>query len=416
MEKLKRAMNQIAYAPCGSNLPPLHRSMVPLFSLTSSLYGIALRLRHRLYDYGLFQQHRLPVPVISVGNLTWGGNGKTPMVEFLASLFADSGIPPLILIRGYAGGDEAIMLRRHLEGTSAKIGVGANRAETAIAFLKKFGFANFDRGMCINRSKAEQREMSVLVSRGIGVAILDDGMQHLSLWRDLDIVMVNATMPWGNNCLIPLGPLREPLTSLKRADIVVIHHADLVTEQDMEKLESLMYKIKDDLPIFSTAMVPSHYFEVGNSSCNLPLKVVINATVLCVSGIGSATSFVRAVEKMGPRLTERLDFSDHHVFQKQDINFIKSKLGDMTRKSVSCPVVVITEKDYDRDPEVLNMLDPYRVLVLCSHLQILPRKGSNMESFATLMEKLLCRNASCKPYPKQLGRVHRKLHLLDKRD
>ncbi|CAM8966278.1 unnamed protein product [Rhodiola kirilowii] len=88
----------------------------------------------------------------------------------------------------------------------------------------------------------------------------------------------------------------------------------------------------------------------------------------------------------------------------------------MTRKSVSCPVVVITEKDYDRDPEVLNMLDPYRVLVLCSHLQILPRKGSNMESFATLMEKLLCRNASCKPYPKQLGRVHRKLHLLDKRD
>ncbi|CAM8986934.1 unnamed protein product [Rhodiola kirilowii] len=310
---------------------------------------------------------RLPVPVISVGNLTWGGNGKTPMVEFLARLFADSGIPPLILTRGYAGGDEAIMPRRHLEGTSAKI------------------------GMCINRSKAEQREMSVLVSGGIGVAILDDGIQHLSLWRDLDIVMVNATMPWGNSCLIPLGPLREPLPALKRADIVVIHHADLVTEQDMEKLESLMYKIKDDLPIFSTAMVPSHYFKVGNSSCNLPLKVVINATVLCVSGI--------VVEKMGPRLTERLDFSDHHVFQKQDINFIKSKLQDMTRKSVSCSVVVITEKDYDRDPEVFNMLDPYRVLVLCSHLQILPRKGSNMESFATLMEKFLCRNASCKPYP-----------------
>ncbi|CAM8986932.1 unnamed protein product [Rhodiola kirilowii] len=127
--------------------------------------------------------------------------------------------------------------------------------------------------------------MSVLVSGGIGVAILDDGIQHLSLWRDLDIVMVNATMPWGNSCLIPLGPLREPLPALKRADIVVIHHADLVTEQDMEKLESLMYKIKDDLPIFSTAMVPSHYFKVGNSSCNLPLKVVINATVLCVSGI-----------------------------------------------------------------------------------------------------------------------------------
>ncbi|CAM8990697.1 unnamed protein product [Rhodiola kirilowii] len=97
--------------------------MVPLLSLTSSLYGIALRLRYRL-----------PVPVISVGNLTWGGNGKTPMVEFLARLFADSGIPPLILTRGYAGGDEAIMPRRHLEGTYAKIGVGANRAETANAF------------------------------------------------------------------------------------------------------------------------------------------------------------------------------------------------------------------------------------------------------------------------------------------
>uniref|UniRef100_A0A7N0TXY4 tetraacyldisaccharide 4'-kinase n=1 Tax=Kalanchoe fedtschenkoi TaxID=63787 RepID=A0A7N0TXY4_KALFE len=393
MEKLKTAINQIAYAPNVSSLPPLHRSIIPLLSLASSIYRIALNFRYKLYYYGLFKRRRLPVPVISVGNLTYGGNGKTPMVELLALLFAHSGIPPLILTRGYAGGDEAKMLRRHLGGTSAKIGVGANRAVTANAFIKKFGFMDLDKRARFACLGAEQKQLHNFDSDRIGVAVLDDGMQHLSLWRDLDIVMVNAMMPWGNSHLIPLGPLREPLSALKRADIAVIHHADMVSEQDVKNLELMLHAMKDTLHIFSTEMVPSHYFEVGNFSCSLPLEVVNNATVLCVSAIGCATSFVQAIEKMGPQFVDCLDFSDHHIFHDQDVYVIKSKLEEM-RKSGSCPVVAITEKDYDRDPEVLKMLDPYKVLVLCSRLQILPRKGNDMGSFTTLLERLVSENKS----------------------
>ncbi|GMP65330.1 hypothetical protein CsSME_00026168 [Camellia sinensis var. sinensis] len=102
MEKLRRLVNQIAYTPISerhSNLSHLQLSLIPLLSFSSFLYKLALFLRYRLYHLGLLRQHRLQVPVISVGNLTWGGNGKTPMVEFIARWLADSRISPLILTR-----------------------------------------------------------------------------------------------------------------------------------------------------------------------------------------------------------------------------------------------------------------------------------------------------------------------------
>ncbi|KAL2247636.1 UNVERIFIED_CONTAM: putative tetraacyldisaccharide 4-kinase, mitochondrial [Sesamum indicum] len=207
MEKVRRAVKQIACTPASQRLFTLSAfqlSLVPLLSIASSLYSVALRLRRHLYRFNLLEKHRLPVPVISVGNLTWGGNGKTPMVQFLARCFADDGISPLILTR------------------------------------------------------------------------------HLSVWRDVEIVMVNALMPWGNHQLLPLGPLREPLTALRRADILVIHHADL----------------------------------------------------------------------MGAAYVDHLDFSDHHLFQLKDIEVVRTRLQELESEYGAKPIVVVTEKDYDRAPEV----------------------------------------------------------------
>lgn len=100
MEKVRAVVKEIAYAENHGKLSPLKRSVIiPVLSFASSLYTLALSLRHSLYRFGLLRNHRLAVPVISVGNLTWGGNGKTPMVEFIARFLADSGIPPLILTR-----------------------------------------------------------------------------------------------------------------------------------------------------------------------------------------------------------------------------------------------------------------------------------------------------------------------------
>ncbi|XP_027172404.1 probable tetraacyldisaccharide 4'-kinase, mitochondrial isoform X2 [Coffea eugenioides] len=389
MEKLRRLVIQIASTPPSqrfSALSPLQLSLIPLLSIASSIYNLALLIRHRLFYLGIFHKRRLPVPVFSVGNLTWGGNGKTPMVEFVARWLIDSGISPLILTRGYGGGDEAKMLQRHLQGTSAKVGVGANRAATAASFLERHGYLNFSDSTCSTKAFLSKKARTDSFSDKIGVAILDDGMQ---LWRDLEILMVNGMMPWGNLELIPLGPLREPLAALGRADVVVIHHADLVAEQNIEAIESTVWKVSDSIPIFLTQMAPSYFLKAGNTSCVLSLRAVYDMIVLCVSAIGFPESFVQTILKMGPKHVDRLDFSDHHLFQAKDITVIRRRLKELESAYGMQPIVVVTEKDYDRAPDVLNHVNPYQVLVLCSSMQILPREGRTEDNFKKFLRERL---------------------------
>ncbi|KNA04438.1 hypothetical protein SOVF_199810 isoform A [Spinacia oleracea] len=387
MEKLKRVVSEIAYSHDFSKLSQLHRSLLPLLTLASCFYNFSVTTRHHLYSLG---KQRLPVPVISVGNLTWGGNGKTPMVEFLCHWFCNSGISPLILSRGYAGGDEVKMLERHLMGTSAKVGIGANRATAANQFLERYGHIDsctnnfFENLLLVNKVGTD------VTSDKIGVAILDDGMQHVSLERDLDIVMVNGLTPWGNNQLIPLGPLREPLSSLARADIIVIHHADLVPEKNLISLKLGIQEIKKSLPVFFSRMVPSHFFTVHNVGTELPLSAVKSRVLLCLSAIGSPKGFVKCIEKLGPSHVDQLHYSDHYLFQSKDICMMMRRLEELHHNFGCRPIVVTTEKqDYDRDCEILSKLHPFDVLVLCSHLQFVPHNGSSEKGFKELLKQLL---------------------------
>ncbi|KAF9593516.1 hypothetical protein IFM89_024009 [Coptis chinensis] len=391
MERTKRLVNQIAYtSPQNfSNLPLLQRSLIPFLYTVSSLYKLVLSLRHNLYHFGLFKKQRLPVPVISVGNLTWGGNGKTPMVEFLALLFHQAGVSPLILTRGYAGGDEAKMLQRRLSATSAKIGVGANRSATAACFFEQYGYLDPRNCKWIEKLCTNQELESSSYSENIGAIILDDGMQHWSLYRDVEIVMVNGMKPWGNNQLLPLGPLREPLAALDRADVAVIHHADMISDKELKLIEFMIHEVNEGLPIFFTTLSPSCFFVVDNCYSKLPLNVVHNKIALCVSAIGSADAFIRRIEKLGPLYVDRLDFSDHHFFQAKDVEIITERLGKLHDEFGLKPVVVVTEKDYDRDPIILKDLCPYEVLVLSSYLEIMPFMACTEARFRKFLKKLL---------------------------
>ncbi|KAK1279255.1 hypothetical protein QJS04_geneDACA018257 [Acorus gramineus] len=339
---MKRVIAEIAKTVDADlhKLPLLHRLLLPVLSFSSSLYALSLSLRRRLYHLGLFHHRRLPVPVISVGNLTWGGNGKTPMVEFIAREFVENGISPLILTRGYAGGDEARMLQRHLCQASAKIGLGANRGEVAARFFERYGHMD-PRGLGTG-SNTEK----------IGVVILDDGMQHWRLLRDLEVIMVNGMLPWGNGHLLPRGPMREPKSALRRADIAIIHHADMISDRQLKAIELSLLQVKSDLPTFCSRLAPSHFFEVRNRSLKLPLSAVSGMAILCVCAIGFASAFVRSIE--------------------QDIRMIRQRLEELEHNFGAKPMVVVTEKDYDRDPGVLLELDRFEVFVLCSTLQIMP--------------------------------------------
>ncbi|KAE8654227.1 putative tetraacyldisaccharide 4'-kinase [Hibiscus syriacus] len=389
MEKLKQAVKEIAYGQNQAKFSNLHRSLIPFLSYASSLYGAVLYIRHSLYRSGFFSKNSLPVPVISVGNLTWGGNGKTPMVEFIAKRLTDYGISSLILTRGYAGGDEAKMLKRHLIGRAVKVGVGANRVATANLAFEKYGYVDYRGGKFVERTYLDPKMGSHIDSQKIGAAILDDGMQYWSLSRDLEIVMINGLMPWGNGKLLPLGPLREALTAIRRADIAVIHHADLVPEQKVKVIELVVQEIKESLPIFYTRMTPSYLFEPRNISKKMHLEGLHDAVVLCVSAIGFPDAFVMAVEKIGPLFVDQIDFSDHHSFGIEDIHMIRKRLRQLEDKFSCKPIIVVTEKDYDRDPEILKHMYPFQVVVLCSEMQIIPRKGCDEESFKSLLKELL---------------------------
>ncbi|KAJ0983052.1 hypothetical protein J5N97_011307 [Dioscorea zingiberensis] len=387
MERFRKLVARMASTPDShlSELPLHERALLlPVLSLASYIYRISLSLRRQLLRISLLPTHRLPVPVISVGNLTWGGNGKTPMVEFIASFFDEIGIPPLVLIRGYAGGDEAKMLKRHLLRTSTIIGVGSNRKATANSLFERYGY--MDGRLCLEKLSLSGNSS---MNEKIGVVVLDDGMQHWNLFRDVDIVMVNGLMPWGNGHLIPRGPLREPLTALSRTDIVVVHHVDLVSDSELKNIELTMQKVCASIPIFLSRLSPSYFFEIKNYSTKLPLSIVHGKVALCVSAIGFPDAFVQGLHKMGLLHVDRLDFTDHHLMAPNDIALVREKVRNLENEFKVKAVIVLTEKDYYRDPVILEQLHDLEVLVLCSSLQIIPTNEQSAGDFTRKLRKLL---------------------------
>ncbi|CAN6356822.1 unnamed protein product [Urochloa humidicola] len=381
-EKARQLVARLAATPDSAvrDLTFVHRAVIlPLLSAASAALR-ASRLLSRLRP-----RHALPVPVVSVGNLTWGGNGKTPMVDFLARNFHRLGSSPLLLTRGYAGGDEPKMLRRRLADTSAKIGVGANRAAVASSMLQKYGYIHHSETFC------DEKKLPATSKLGfgkIGVAILDDGMQHWSLLRDVEIVMVNGLAPWGNTHFIPRGPMREPLSALGRADIVVIHNADLASKLQLKAIRSTIEDNAAACSVFYSRLAPSHIFLVKQPLRRLPLNLLNDKIVLCVSAIGCPNAFIHTVREMGPLKIDRLDFSDHHFFNAQDLKIIQETVTNLMDQHGKDTIILVTEKDYDRDPEALRTLDA-KVLVLSSSLQIMNHKEQGEVEFMRKLKEII---------------------------
>ncbi|XP_020592004.1 probable tetraacyldisaccharide 4'-kinase, mitochondrial [Phalaenopsis equestris] len=311
------------------------------------------------------------------------------MTEFIARYMDDLGIPPLILSRGYAGGDEAKMLQRHLSQTSAKIGVGANRTAAAAEMFERYGCMDLGSSLYFEALLSPFKLRPHLRTEMIGIVILDDGMQHWSLFRNAELVMINGLSPWGNNHLIPRGSLREPPDALGRAHIGVIHHADLVSSTGLKNIVSTMQKINPSLSIFFSRLSPMFLFDVKDPLSKLPLTMVINKVILCVSAIGFPDAFIRRVMEIGPLHVDRLDFSDHHSIKPNDVNKIIKILTLLHSRFGTNATVLVTEKDYDRDPEILREIDDFQIMVLCSSLQIMPFEDRTEEDFRMVLNKLV---------------------------
>ena len=279
-------------------------------------YRLAVFTRNALFDFGLRAPVGLARPVISVGNLTTGGTGKTPMVGLLAQRLAGMGYPPAVLLRGYgaAGGvsDEAAMLADEL-GSDVPVGVNADRAAGARNVLARHDH--------------------------IAVFLLDDGFQHRQVRRDLDIVLIDATDPFGFGHVLPRGLLREPRGNLRRADAVIVTRADQVPDGVLSRLDQTIEQLTGQKPCAHAA----HQWTGLKDQTDQTQSVAVlgQLKVWAVAGIGNGAAFSRSLQQHAGGIVGERRYPDHHAYTRRDLDTIRA-----VARQAGAEAVVTTTKDW----------------------------------------------------------------------
>jgi tetraacyldisaccharide 4'-kinase len=297
----------------GQNTGPWPRLALTGLRAVSVGYGAAVAIRNTGFDWGWKTSRRALVPVISVGNLTLGGTGKTPMVEWLARWYRRRGLRVAILSRGYgqAGGlnDEGQVLEDNLPDVPHL--QGADRVTLA--------------GIAVNELETE-------------LIVLDDGFQHRRLARDLDLVMIDALDPFGLGHLFPRGLLREPIASLHRADVVVLSRADMVTPAEKEAIRAKVELNAGQLPWVEARHAPLDL--IDGEGISSPLERIEGQSVAAFCGIGNPEGFRRTLLPFCHELCDLRVFPDHHSYSADDVRSLERWAAE-----VGADFVLTTQKD-----------------------------------------------------------------------
>lgn len=282
----------------GAGARVLRMTLRPL----SALYGAIVGARGALYDRGILRSHELGLPAVSVGNLTVGGTGKTPVSAWIAGLLAERGARPAIVLRGY--GDDEPLVHRVLTPEAIVI-------------------TNPDRVAGVAEAARQ----------GATVAVLDDAFQHRRARRLLDIVLVSAERFGSRHQLLPAGPYREPLRSLRRATLCIVTRKSAT----VEKAERVASALRSASPGMRTMVVHLAAAGLRSDAEEQPLSALRGAHVLCIAAIGDPDSFVRQLRAKGA-LVDGAFFRDHHQFSRADVDALADRARAADR-------VVCTLKD-----------------------------------------------------------------------
>jgi tetraacyldisaccharide 4'-kinase len=304
-------------------------ALSPLIPL-ASLYGLAMKARSSLYACGLMTQYVLPCRVISVGNLTVGGTGKTPVVIALASALRERGRRVGVVSRGYKRstanaimevsdgqtvrgnpnetGDEPCLIAQRCPGVP--VAVGADRPSVGKHLINRYR---------------------------IDTLVMDDGYQHLALRRDVNILVLDAGAPFGNGYLLPRGRLREPLSALARATAVLVTRASQGGR--MDDLKAAVRAAASAVPIGVTDFAPNALVQVGGAA-TVESSALKGERVLAVSGIGQPDSFRRLLEAVGAVAADHCVFPDHHAYSREDVQKVRQ-----AAEQLGVDRIVTTEKD-----------------------------------------------------------------------
>ena len=339
--------------------------------LLSPLYGFLMTNRSRLYRKGIFRQHKLEVPVISVGNLVLGGTGKTPLVLYIARFLQQQGRKPAILSRGYKGSAAAainvvsnttdILLDAALAGDEPRLMAEKLPGIPVITGKKRFNTGRF-----------------AIDSFGADVLILDDGFQHMALKRDLDLVLFSTQKLLGNGCVLPGGELREPLSALKRADAFIISSSaplDRSAQEFMSRLGLLYPGKRKFTAIYEPEQMLTRIYK-GNMD-TIPQKDVSEMRLYAFCGIARPAAFKQTLEQAEMRLTGFQAYADHYAYS---VNNIQSLLHDA--RDSGADALITTEKDMVKLRSILP--DQFPLLVL-------PVKLRLREDFDSFLSSHLCK-------------------------
>ncbi|HDM37708.1 MAG TPA: tetraacyldisaccharide 4'-kinase [Candidatus Omnitrophica bacterium] len=315
-EKLKRYLLDIAQDKKKDVLSYL---LKVLLTLLSYIYWLGIKIIVFLYRKGILRSYKTQSKIVSVGNITLGGTGKTPIeIYLIRNIFSNNKV--CLLASGYSE-DELNLIQFNLP--SVKLLSGKDRVKLT-------------------------KEAERLINPD--VIIIDDGFQHWRLMRDIDIVVIDALNPFGNNHLIPRGILREPLSHLKRADIFFISKVDAATG-NLTNLKERLKKLNPKALIIECRYQPLYLYEVKEDN-KIELDRIKNKKVLAFCGIGSPLYFRYTLAKMGIKLDLLIEFMDHYQYKRPDIEEIIKKA-----KRYNSDCIVTTEKDWMRlNSEVIQMI------------------------------------------------------------
>jgi tetraacyldisaccharide 4'-kinase len=335
-----------------------------LLRVAETPYSAAVRMRNRRYDLGRAEICRVGVPVVSVGNLTLGGTGKTPMVEWVVRWFLDRGVRVGIVSRGYGSqdghaNDEARELAARLPGVPHV----QNRDRVAAA-----------------------RE--AIDKHGCQAIVMDDGFQHRRLFRDLDIVLIDATEPFGFEHVFPRGTLREPIAGLCRAQVAVLSRADLVSAARREKIRRRVLEIAPTIEWLESVHAP-RWLESGTGE-RQGLDWLAGKRVAAFCGIGNPAGFEQTLRLCGVNLVGFRAFADHFDYQQNgDGGAALADELSQWAKSVGAETLVATCKDLVKLPVRAERETPLWALAIGLEFDGMTQTRSVAERKATLLDARL---------------------------
>jgi len=272
----------------------------------SWLFGAVASLRSIGYDHGGLTSTKVDVPIVCVGNIVAGGTGKTPMVVEVVRRLQERGLRPGILSRGY--------------GKAGVAGAGSDEAQLYAELL-----GELPRVAMPDRIEGARR----LIEAGADVVVMDDGFQHRRLWRDLDLVLIDATRPWGMQrgprAFLPRGLMRESPRALRRCGAVVLSRVDLVSQDSLDELELELEAWAPGVPRLLARHRATRL--VGLDGEAVALDWLDGRAVMAVSGIGNPRAFEATLVGLGANLVGRRRFEDHHEYTATEFASWEAEAG-----------------------------------------------------------------------------------------